>query len=1007
MNEAVKTTMRRFVAGTLAIAMVLTALLLVFVRPKAENAASQLPVLNETIVGTVKFQSFNFLGKNASGDDGVDYSATFYYTDDYFAHSAVNDAATAQKMPWTALDDVSLAACSMDLAVASYATAAGDVVSASPRTWDNTDYSDRAANAREFLTACGFSNFENYDYDHAPERDGVAYVIASKQIHIYDEVTQQNKDFTLIAVGVRGAGYGAEWASNVEIGTPGNGASNVRHEGFDGSARKVRDGVKTYLQEQGISGDVKYWVSGFSRAAAVANLTAGYLTDEATDFYTTQDDVYGYTWECPQGAAASENALNYKNIHNIVNAMDVVPMVSPSVFEHQRLGVDYVMPYYGNTTSSENTEYYERMYRVLNSIAVGTTFKDGTYEEDPLIAAVDPDNYPYNRPVPIYTLTAGQLISDAISGDLMTNFGTKLATGSDNKLGSVYMDQFLENVLKVCLRSGAWNRNTSDTCTSDTASTYMTHKETYIDQYQAAFQNAFAYFLDFSGPAFMDMVDAVMDGIQEQLRISNTLTNGGLALAFTNFYNYPDNTYRWAWQSGFKPWVGSTSWVGKTRKDVLIKEAQPVVRNVVHNMVSDYEADGGCDTVTLSQLDAALDLIVEVVIDLYADELSQYNSNYFGTTLHYLNTILSTHEQETVLSWITSLDDNHMNRSYRTLTVPVGTNVKLYEFREQYGETLSKDGVAPLVAEFTNGTQVSSLDQRIYMESDGTTMTIRYPASLNIRSDVTLAPGSTSVSDLDYRVADFQTKLDTTDVSVGATQFQTLSNNTRYKDITNTSRTNAADINSASATEAVALGPYDTLKIMANGSTSFDNHNAGDENVYTVEVERYHVVTFEETLEDLEGTADANFTLNLTLTPPAGASMPEDGLDVFYNDTTLHFGPNATLENLPADGSVSFLVLPEGWTLTLSQPSSNGYLTQKYTITPTGGTASIVEGETASLVVSGDMAVTIQNLYYLPPPTGILEDTGESVPLLIAIVLIMCGGAGIAYVYRKKDEFVG
>ena len=104
MNEAVKTTMRRFVAGTLAIVMVLTALLLVFVRPKAENAASQLPVLNETIVGTVKFQSFNFLGKNASGDDGVDYSATFYYTDDYFAHSAVNAPPRRRRCPgrlWT------------------------------------------------------------------------------------------------------------------------------------------------------------------------------------------------------------------------------------------------------------------------------------------------------------------------------------------------------------------------------------------------------------------------------------------------------------------------------------------------------------------------------------------------------------------------------------------------------------------------------------------------------------------------------------------------------------------------------------------------------------------------------------------------------------------------------------------------------------------------------------------------------------------------------------------
>ena len=1035
MTRSSKNVFWKTVAALLAAVMVLALVPAAMLRPAAE-LASEVPVLNETVVGTVKFQSFNFLGKNASGDDGVDYSATFYYTDDYFAHSAVNDAATAQKMPWTALDDVSLAACSMDLAVASYATAAGDVVSASPRTWDNTDYSDRAANAREFLTACGFSNFENYDYDHAPERDGVAYVIASKQIHIYDEVTQQNKDFTLIAVGVRGAGYGAEWASNVEIGTPGNGASNVRHEGFDGSARKVRDGVKTYLQEQGISGDVKYWVSGFSRAAAVANLTAGYLTDEAADFYTTQDDVYGYTWECPQGAAASENALNYKNIHNIVNAMDVVPMVSPSVFEHQRLGVDYVMPYYGNTTSSENTEYYERMYRVLNSIAVGTTFKDGTYEEDPLIAAVDPDNYPYNRPVPIYTLTAGQLISDAISGDLMTNFGTKLATGSDNKLGSVYMDQFLENVLKVCLRSGAWNRHTSDTCTSDTASTYMTHKETYIDQYQSAFQDVFAYFLDFSGPAFMDMVDAVMDGIQEQLRISNTLTNGGLALAFTNFYNYPDNTYRWAWQSGFKPWVGSTSWVGKTRKDVLIKEAQPVVRNVVHNMVSDYEADGGCDTVTLSQLDAALDLIVEVVIDLYADELSQYNSNYFGTTLHYLNTILSTHEQETVLSWITSLDDNHMNRSYRTLTVPVGTNVKLYEFREQYGETLSANGVAPLVAEFTNGTQVSSLDQRIYMESNGTTMTIRYPSSLDIRSDVTLAPGSSAVSDLDYRVADFQTKQDTTDVSVGVTQFQTLSNTARYTEITNTTWTNAAAVNSASASEAVALGPYDTLKVMANGSTSFDNHNAGDEAVYTVKVERYHAVTLQEVLVEGSEVSSATFDLELTLTPPAGTEVPADGMDIRYEDEFVHFEPvvdpassqgdsgqgsagsssgqsgtptyvalTTTLEDLSTDDPPFTIILPEGWTLTLNQPSDGSYQTQGYTLTPADETAIDVDGETASIIVSKDTDVVIRNFYYLPPPTGMADGFVNPAPVLFAIVGLG-GSTCVAALLRRKDEFL-
>ena len=66
------------------------------------------PVLNKTVVGTVKFQSFNFLGDNAAGIDGTDYQSTYYYTDDYFAPSAVNANATKQVENWTALDNPSL-----------------------------------------------------------------------------------------------------------------------------------------------------------------------------------------------------------------------------------------------------------------------------------------------------------------------------------------------------------------------------------------------------------------------------------------------------------------------------------------------------------------------------------------------------------------------------------------------------------------------------------------------------------------------------------------------------------------------------------------------------------------------------------------------------------------------------------------------------------------------------------------------------------------------------------
>ena len=839
---------KKLLAGLLAVIMLLTLLPMAIIGPFAEEVEEATyagPALNETIVGTVNFQSFNFLGKNETGDDGVDYKATFYYTDDYFSHSAINENVTSKSVPWTELDDASLATASMDLAAASYATGAGDVVKASTKTWANTDYSDRAANAREFLTTCGFEGFEAYDYDHAPTRDSIAYVLANKKIHVWDEESQSNKDYTLVAVGVRGAGYGSEWASNVEVGDPSSpAAKNTPHQGFHKSAEKVVAGVKQYIADNNIDGDVKYWVSGFSRAAAVANLTAAYITDRAEEFSTAQKDIYGYTYECPQAAPTATDALQYKNIHNIVNAMDVVPMVSPSVFEHQRLGIDYVMPYYKNTTSSENTMYYNRMYDVLKTIAVGTTYKDGTYEADRLIADLDPSVYPYNRPVPIYTIKPTQLISDAINGDLMNNFGTATVSGSDNKLGNVYLDEFLNNVLKVCMRSGAWDRSYSTKYTTDTANTYLKHKERYAEKYQTAFMNAFDYLLDFSGPAFLDMIDAIMGAIGDQLALSNTAANAGFGLAFLNFYEYPQSTYKWGVPPFIDPWVGKPSWVGNTRKDVLISEAQPVVRNVVHNMVSEYEKDGGNPRVSLAELDNAMNLLVEVLIDLYADELSQYNSNYFGTTLHYLFNILSMHEQETVLSWITALDDNHINRGYRTLTLPANTNIKLLQFREQFEGSATFGGDAPVVAEYNNGDEVKNLDQRIYAEKQGDNLIIRYPASLDIRADVTTLDGAV-IDDLGYQVADYQTKAITTGIE-DASQYAKLSDNNLYTNITNTSdKTNAKAVNDASNADTVTLGKHDTFQLIANGTSTFDNSAAEDKNVYDTHLQKRYEVTWQ------------------------------------------------------------------------------------------------------------------------------------------------------------------
>lgn len=799
----------------ISLLLVLVQLFVLFpvLQPQAKAAQSdqETPVLNKTIVGTVKFQSFNFLGDNEAGIDGTDYQSTYYYTDDYFAPSAVNAGATKQVENWTALDNPSLAACSMDFAVASYTSAEGDVISASNRCWDNSDYSNKDKNVKAFLSECGFENIEPHGLTVKPTMDSIGYTLASKPITVWNGT--ENHTYTLIAVGIRGAGYGPEWASNVTIGTAGQGASVVRHKGFDDGAQTVCTGIRSFLAAHNITGDVKYWVCGFSRAAAVANLAAGYLTDNPGVYHTSIDDVYGYTYECPQAASTNETALNYKNIHNIVNPLDAVPKVSPTGFRHQRLGVDYLMPYYRNA-GNQNTTYYNRMFEVLKTIAVGNG-----READHLVS--DIQNYPYNGPLPIYTMTATRLAADAISGDLMTNFGTVSATTGlfgnvDSLLGNGrwYMDDFIDNLIDVFLTSTAWDRGYTAT------NNVITHRTRFIDNYQEDFRVALGYLIDYSGPAFLVLIDKVLGAVGNSLGISDA----GMGLAFLNFYNDPKGSY-----ASYNLLV-DRSWRGKPKKDVLITEAQSKVVEVVTNMTSGYSHA----TISKSRLDQALRHITAVVIDLYADELDKYDAQYFGTSLHWLWTILATHEQETVLSWIMSLDENHMNRSCRTVMVPRAADAKLHEYRAQYaeydGSPEDVTSAAPVVASWENGVW-TSLDDRITYTASGDYLFIRYPASLQIRTDV---EANSSLNLGGVAMDDYMTTSETVNVSAGAGQFVSALPSSGSGDLsgyryitTNTRYTNANAKNNLLAAYG-ALEQGDVLHVLANGTAAYNGATSYD-----------------------------------------------------------------------------------------------------------------------------------------------------------------------------------
>ena len=833
-----KQTARRHIAFFLVVVQLFVLCPFLVPAAKAAEPESETPALNKTVVGTVKFQSFNFLGDNDTGSDGVDYTSTFYYTDDYFSPSAIHET-NSTDLKWSDMtaSEMSLASMSFDFATAAYATNVGNVKTATSRTWDNTDYSDKAKNARDLLTTCGFTGFEAYDYDHAPTNDSIAYVIAHKKITVWDETANTNKEFTLIAVGVRGAGYGAEWASNVTIGDTATNKlpANGRHWGFDSSAVEICDRIQAYLRENNITQDAKYWITGFSRAGATANLVAGYVTDgAASTYHTRQQDVFGYTWECPQAASTNENALNYKNIHNILNAMDAVPKVSPDAFKHQRLGVDYVMPYYGNTTTTDNETYYTQMRDVLKTIAVGAYNYGGeSYTEDPLIHITDPSQYPYNRTMRVRTITATQLIGDAIDGVLMDNFGTVDATGSAQKISAKHIDEFIDDLINVFLVSGAWNGKIGASNTT----TALSNRTKFISSFQSDFRNVLGYLLDYSGPAFLGMVDALIDAIGEQLSLTNTATNIGVGLAFLNFYNYPTSTYVFPTLGIFNdPWVGKISWRNRSRREVLVEEAQPVVKNVIRKMVGDFVDPQG---ITRTQFESSMDHFVELVVNLYADELSRYNSNYFGTSLYYMWQILCTHEQEVVMSWIKSLDQNHINRGYRTLTVPKGTDVKLYLCRSGYGETLGFDTNAPLVAEVKNaafvpltdpsGTQQQTLDDRISVTESGSNMVVRYPSLLDLRFDVTT---DTKITDLNFSLSDYRTNAMATALSDGEKQYDpaqfTSSNYTPF------TSSGAYTWNTLSSSNSIPLDTNETLSITARHTASYNENDTSSNLFYNM-----------------------------------------------------------------------------------------------------------------------------------------------------------------------------
>ena len=201
-----------------------------------------------------------------------------------------------------------------------------------------------------FLEKSGFKDIEcvysgtvakknQTDKPTKKNNDHVLVYFANKQIQLENE-----NPFTLVGVVIKGTSGNYEWISNFNIG------KGKVHKGFKQASDEVYVALKEYMIKENLSGDLKFWVTGHSRGAAVGNLVGKRLTDSYK-----KENVYCYTFATPRvSREKSVKKKGYENIKNYLNDGDFVTEVAPFVKDTKKKKYGWKFKRYGDDIILDN-----------------------------------------------------------------------------------------------------------------------------------------------------------------------------------------------------------------------------------------------------------------------------------------------------------------------------------------------------------------------------------------------------------------------------------------------------------------------------------------------------------------------------------------------------------------------------------------------------------------------------------------------------------------------------
>ena len=210
----------------------------------------------------------------------------------------------------------------------------------------NNDYSQGDKNIKNFWTRFGFTNFSSNDcYKIKPTENTIGCAAATMQL---------DNNATLVALTVRSLGYEAEWISNFNLYDPS--ISQTYHAGFYIAAQQALSFLKAYIQNNNLTGNIKIWLSGYSRGGATANILSGLINQAIEDgtigtlignTNLKHEDLYCYCIAPPTCVDVSNSELahevhgeDYSNTFNIINPNDLMPLLFPYEINMDRYGID-------------------------------------------------------------------------------------------------------------------------------------------------------------------------------------------------------------------------------------------------------------------------------------------------------------------------------------------------------------------------------------------------------------------------------------------------------------------------------------------------------------------------------------------------------------------------------------------------------------------------------------------------------------------------------------------